>query len=116
MDKQLEANWREAPDALAHRLRATDIAFAKPEDLQRLYPLLFHHALKTFGRADILRFLGKKLTPHGAIPGQVDAVITSDLKRQEGGVRIQHRYKQNSISLRWMTKPTSRWAACCAPN
>jgi hypothetical protein len=122
MDKQLEANWPEVLNTIAHQLNplheeifrdfplsyywstyqsewATDVSFAKPEDLRRLYPLFFHHALTTFSSADILRFLGKKLTANGAVPGQVVAEITSDLKRRQEGVRIKHRYGHNSIKM-----------------
>ena len=55
--------------------------------------------MTTFSSPDILRFLGKKLTASGEVPGHVVAEVTSDLKRRQEGVRIKHRYNQNSIKL-----------------
>lgn len=78
---------------------ATDISFGKAEDLSRLYPLLVHHAMTTFRSPDILRFLGKKLNSAGQVPGHVLAEVTSDLKRRQEGVRIKHRYNDNSLKL-----------------
>ena len=122
MDTQLQTNWPEALDGIAHLLNpihdeifrqfpipyywstyqsewATDIVFGKPEDLRRLYPLLVHHAMRTFSSPDVLRFLGKKLTAAGQISGKVNAEVTSDLKRRQEGVRIKHRYNRNSVKL-----------------
>src|SRR5580704_13168867 len=78
---------------------ALPILFRTAEDLRRLYPLLVHHAMTTFSSPDVLRFLGKKLTAAGQIPGHVTAEVTSDLKRRQEGVRIKHRYNQNSVKL-----------------
>jgi hypothetical protein len=122
MDTQLEANWPEVLDGIAHLLNpiheeifcrfplryywstyqsewATDIVFGKAEDLRRLYPLLVHHAMTTFRSPDVLRFLGKKLTAAGEINGHVAAEVTSDLKRRQEGMRIKHRYNDNSVKL-----------------
>jgi hypothetical protein len=122
MNKQLEAQWPELLDGIAHLLNprhdeifchfplryywstyqsewATDIVFGKAEELRRLYPLLVYHAMTSFSSPDVLRFLGKKLTASGEINGHVAAEVTSDLKRRQEGVRIKHRYNQNSIKL-----------------
>jgi hypothetical protein len=122
MNTQLQANWPQLLDAMAHLLNpihdaifrrfpihyywstyqsewATDIVFRKAEELRRLYPLFVHHAMTTFSSPDVLRFLGKKLTQAGEIPGHVVAEVTSDLKRRQEGVRIKHRYNQNSVKL-----------------
>jgi hypothetical protein len=122
MNTQLEAQWPELLDEVAHRLNpihdevfrcfplryywstyqsewATDIVFGKAEELRRLYPLLIHHAMATFSSRDVLRFLGKKLTAAGEINGHVAAEVTSDLKRRQEGVRIKHRYNHNSVKL-----------------
>jgi hypothetical protein len=79
MNTQLEAQWPELLDEIAHRLNpihdevfrcfplryywstyqsewATDIVFGKAEELRRLYPLLIHHAMATFSSRDVLRF------------------------------------------------------------
>ena len=122
MNAQLQAKWPELLDGIAHLLNpiheeifrrfplryywstyqsewASDIVFRTAEDLRRLYPLLVHHAMTTFSSPDVLRFLGKKLTAAGQIPGHVTAEVTSDLKRRQEGVRIKHRYNQNSVKL-----------------
>jgi hypothetical protein len=122
MNTQLQANWPELLDGIAHLLNpihdeifrrfpipyywsthqsewATDIAFGKAEDLRRLFPLFVHHAVTTFSSPNVLRFLGKKLTATGQVPGQVTAEVTSDLKRRQEGVRIKHRYNDNSVKL-----------------
>ncbi len=122
MNTQLQANWPELLDGIAHLLNpiheeifhrfplryywstyqsewATDIVFGKAEDLRRLYPLFVHHAMTTFSSPDVLRFLGKKLPASGEIHGRVAAEVTSDLKRRQEGVRIKHRYNNNSVKL-----------------
>ena len=55
--------------------------------------------MTTFSSPDVLRFLGKKFTKAGEIPGRVIAEVTSDLKRRQEGVRIKHRYGENSVKL-----------------
>jgi hypothetical protein len=122
MDTQLQANWPELLDGIAHLLNpiheeifrrfpipyywstyqsewATDIVFRKAEQLRRLYPLFLHHAMTTFRSPDVLRFLGKKLTAAGELNGHITAEVTSDLKRRQEGVRIKHRYNGNSVKL-----------------
>lgn len=122
MNTQLQANWPELLNQIAHLLNplhdeifrrfpiqyywstyqsewATDISFRTAVDLKRLYPLFVHHAMTTFSSPDVLRFLGKKLTASGEVPGHVAAEVTSDLKRRQEGVRIKHRYNDNSAKL-----------------
>jgi len=122
MDTQLQADWPQLLDQMAADLNplhdeifrrfpvqyywstyqsewATDISFQTAADLKRLYPLLVHHAMTTFSSPDVLRFLGKKLTVSGEVPGHVVAEVTSDLKRRQEGVRIKHRYNHNSVKL-----------------
>jgi hypothetical protein len=85
MDTQLEAHWPDLLNEIAGNLNpihdeifrhfpidyywatyqsewATDIVFARAEDLRRLYPLLVHHAMTTFSSPDVLRFLDKGFT------------------------------------------------------
>jgi hypothetical protein len=122
MDTQLQADWPKVLDEIAGALNpihneifqrfpmhyywatyqsewATDIVFKAAEDLRRLYPLLVHHAMTTFSSPDVLRFLGKQFTAAGHINGHVKAEVTSDLKRRQEGVRIKHRYGDNSVKL-----------------
>jgi hypothetical protein len=76
---------------------ATDVTFRQGADLRRLFPLWLRPAITTFQSADILRFLGKKLTREGKVPAQVTAEVASSLKRRQPGARIKHWYGQNSI-------------------
>jgi hypothetical protein len=122
MDQQLRTDWPELLNQIARELNpahdeifakfplpyywstyqsewATDIVFRRPEQLRRLYPLLLHHAVTSFQSADVMRFLGKKLNAAGQVPGQVTAEIVSDCKRRQEGVRIKHRYNNNSVKL-----------------
>jgi hypothetical protein len=122
MDTQLQANWPQLLGQIADGLNplhdeifrqfpidyywstyqsewATDVSFRKAGDLKRLYPLLVHHAMTTLRSPDILRFLGKKLTKSGEVNDHVQAEVTSDLKRRQEGVRIKHRYNDNSEKL-----------------
>jgi len=122
MDTQLETHWPDLLNEIAGNLNpihdeifrhfpidyywatyqsewATDIVFARADDLRRLYPLLVHHAMTTFSSPDVLRFLGKGFTATGHINGHVKAEVTSDLKRRQEGMRIKHRYSDNSVKL-----------------
>src|SRR5271168_3013193 len=78
---------------------ATDVVFGKADDLRRLYPLWVHHAVTTFRSPDVLRFLGKNATASGNVNGKVTGEVTSDMKRRQEGVRIKHRYNDNSVKL-----------------
>ncbi len=75
---------------------ATDVVF-KPGALDRLSPRFLEHALLNLSSADLMRFLGKGLTPTGKIPPQFAGQITTDFKRRETGDRIKHRINGNSI-------------------
>jgi hypothetical protein len=57
------------------------------------------HGIRTFHSEDVMRFLGQKLTPAGAIPPRCLGEVLSDLKRRPEGVRLKHRAGQNSVKL-----------------
>ena len=42
---------------------ATDVAFSSRHALEALAPTLFAHAASAFSAEDVLRFLGRELTP-----------------------------------------------------
>ena len=42
---------------------ATDVAFSSRHALEALLPTLFAHAASAFSAEDVLRFLGRELTP-----------------------------------------------------
>jgi hypothetical protein len=122
MDTQLRSDWPTLLDQIAATLNpihneifqsfpmryywskyqsewATDLVFHTAEDWRRLYPWLVHHTMTTFSSPDVPRFLGKSLTAIGHINGHVKAQVTSDLKRRQEGIRIKHRYGENSVKL-----------------
>jgi hypothetical protein len=76
---------------------ATDLVFADPESLRRLYPLLVRHGMTTLSSADVLRFLGRQVPVEGTVPGTIRAEVTSDMKRRAEGVRIKHRVNSNVV-------------------
>ena len=49
---------------------ATDIAFGTRPALERILPATFAHAASAFSAEDVLRFLGRKLTPTLAAEGE----------------------------------------------
>jgi hypothetical protein len=87
MDRQLRVAWQSRLDRIAGQLNpdhaamfqrfpqayywstyqsewASDILFRDSASLGRLYPRLVQHGITTFGSADVLRFLGRKV-PRG---------------------------------------------------
>lgn len=78
---------------------ATDVMFRTPEALAQVYPHFVRHGLTTFHSADVMRFLGQKLTPTGQVHGCFKGEVVSDLKRRPEGVRLKHRLGQNSLKL-----------------
>ncbi|MCA9069506.1 MAG: hypothetical protein KDA84_11305 [Planctomycetaceae bacterium] len=78
---------------------ASDVMFRSRSRLESLYPALRHHAITTFGSSDVLRFLGKKITAAGDVPGNFRGEVVTDLKTRPEGTRIKHRLKANSIKM-----------------
>lgn len=72
---------------------ATDLMFADPASLARLYPQFLHHAIRSFGSQSVLRFLGK------AQPQRFEGEVTSTLKRRPEGVCLRHTVNGNSIKV-----------------
>lgn len=120
LDQQVKVNWRERLDAIAdqlHPLRAelfddfpasyywstyqsewaTDLVFRDPTVLKRLYPILMHHAVTSFGSPDVMRFLGHKIPLHGGVHGKFEGEVRSDLREREEGIRIKHSVNGNSV-------------------
>jgi len=122
MDAQLQAAWPELLTAIARDLNplhdamfrdwpieyywstyqsewATDLLFRDRAALAALYPRLVQPGMTTFGSPDVLRFLGGKVMPDGAVPPRLTAAVTSDLKHRPEGVRIKHRSGENTIKM-----------------
>jgi hypothetical protein len=120
LDEQLQTNWPKLLDGIARGLNpsheemfarlpmdyywsvyrsewASDVVFHKAEDLRRMFPNWLRHAILTFQSADILKFLGKKVTLEGEVPAHVRAEVASSLKRRQSGARIKHWYGENSL-------------------
>lgn len=120
LDEQLKTDWPKLLDGVARGLNprheemfarlpvdyywsvyqsewASDVVFHKADDLRRLFPVWLRHAILTFQSADILKFLGKKVTSEGEVPGNVRAEVTSSMKRRQSGARIKHWYGENSL-------------------
>jgi hypothetical protein len=116
LDAQLRTDWPKRLDGLlaqAHPLHtelarplgqsyywsasqteyATDVMFRRAEELAELYPPWLHHGIRTFGCADILRFLGR---PH---PNKFQGDIASTLKHRPEGVRLKHMVNGNSLKM-----------------
>lgn len=118
-DEQLQTNWSGRLQPFAERLNplharifekfdahyywsafqcewASDILF-RPGALLRLEPLLLRHGLLNFSSADILRFLGKRLSVTGGVPDGFTGEITTSLKTRVTGERLKHWIQGNSV-------------------
>jgi hypothetical protein len=116
LDAQLQTDWPRTLNALlaqAHPLHAelgrplsqqyywsasetefaTDVMFRDAASLAAVYPSFLHHGIRTFGSADVLRFLGQ------ACPNKFRGEVTSSLKRRPEGVRLKHLVNGNSIKM-----------------
>jgi hypothetical protein len=121
-DTQLQANWPGLLNAIAQSLNplhdslfaayptqyywsvgqnewASDILFRSRADLEAIYPQLVRHAVTTYRSAEVLRFLGRKLTAAGEIPSRFTGEVVSSLQHREEGVRMKHWLNHNSIKL-----------------
>jgi hypothetical protein len=67
--------------------------------LPRRYPRLLHHAVTTFGSADVMRFLGRRVPLSGRVRRNFGGEVVSDLKQREEGIRIRHTVNGNSVKL-----------------
>lgn len=123
LDEQLKINWRDELTGLLEQTHptyreicrplhleyywsvseseyASDVLFKKPEALARIYPSLVHHAVRSFGALDVMRFLGRKVPmTTGRVRSRFKGEIISDLKHRPEGVRIRHRVGRNTIKL-----------------
>jgi len=120
LDQQVKAPWRDYLDAIAdqiHPLRAelfddfpasyywstyqsewaTDLVFGEAAVLKRLYPILMHHAVTTFGSPEVMRFLGHPVPLQGGVHGNFEGEVRSDLREREEGIRIKHSVNGNSV-------------------
>jgi len=116
MDQQLETNWSEMLNGLARELCpdldavlplrpeyywsanetewATDILFTSADYLDRLYPSLVTHAMRTSDSPSVMRFFGRR-DNRGLSPEE----LISDYCRRYEGIRVKHWKNQNSIKM-----------------
>jgi hypothetical protein len=122
LDAQLRVNWPQLLNEVRRRVHpshpellgkfrtdyywslkqsewASDVLFKKPEELQQRYGHWLRFALTNYASADVLRFLGRKLTATGAVHGKYADEVLSDLGRRVDGMRIKHRAGNNSIKM-----------------
>jgi hypothetical protein len=78
---------------------ATDVAFATPEDLQRLYPRFVRHACETMRGTDVLRYLGYRVRQDGAPRRNLAGEVTSTIKQLLEGTCVKHRYLENLLKM-----------------
>src|SRR5256885_1050716 len=123
MNEQLKTNWVQVFDDIVQRIHpllfsemsvnypmkyfwmcqdsewASDLMFRNPDQLRRLAPRLLHLGVVSLSSADVLRFMGKKVTPRGNAAAGLRLPLSSDLKIRTNGARIKHRLGPNSIKL-----------------
>ncbi|BBO15881.1 conserved hypothetical protein [Candidatus Brocadia pituitae] len=63
------------------------------QSLLEIYPEPVEHALVNFNAADVMVFLGRKLT------GNFQGGIITDTKKRPQGVHMKHRMKKNSLKM-----------------
>jgi hypothetical protein len=122
LNDQLQAHWPDLLQSLAASLNplhqsvfarfptqyywsvaqsewASDVLFRTRADLEAIYPRLLRHAITTYGAADVLRFLGRKIPSAGGVPAAFAGQVETDIKVREEGVRIKHWLNHNSLKL-----------------
>lgn len=122
MDRQLKTQWPKLLNGIARQLNpihpqifrkhplsyywsvyqhewAVDVVFHHAADLQRFYPRWVNHAMTTFSSPDVMRFLGKPITPSGHRRRDFSGEVVSDFKRRAEGVRLKHSVNGNSVKL-----------------
>ncbi len=78
---------------------ATDIAFRSAEDLQRLYPQLVHFATELLQSADVLRFMGYRVTKSGRPRLDFAGEVVTTIKELVEGTCVKHRVLQNLLKM-----------------
>jgi len=122
MEEQLKTDWPQQLGAIARQLNplheeifagfpaeyywsvaesewATDVGFRGGVELKRLFPLLVEHGMLHFSSADVMHFLGHRVTAQGQVHGNFQGELTSDLKRRTAGARVKHRVERNSLKM-----------------
>jgi hypothetical protein len=78
---------------------ATDIVFATPEDLQRLYPRFVHHACEAMRGTDVLRYMGYRVRHDGCPRLDMAGEVSTTIKQLLEGTCVKHRYLENLLKM-----------------
>jgi hypothetical protein len=78
---------------------ATDVMFKTPEQLAEVYPRFLRHGIHTFKSADVLRFLGHRISVTGRLRGHFKDEVMTSLRERPEGARIKHWVGQNSLKM-----------------
>jgi hypothetical protein len=78
---------------------ATDIAFATPEDLQRIYPQFVRHAVHGMSSTDVLRYMGYRVRQDGCPRLDMAGEVTTTIKKLLEGTCVKHRYQDNQQKM-----------------
>ena len=76
---------------------ATDFLFRSPSDLAEHYPGWIKYGIETLQCRDVLRYLGKKVTPNGHVPSSDEVKI--DLRQRPEGTRLKFWHGTNSLKI-----------------
>jgi hypothetical protein len=121
-DQQLQANWFQLLGDLARTLNpvhedmfakyparhfwsvidsewATDVMFRSRAAVQEIYPRLIPYAVKTFGSAEVLRFLGQPVPASGQVPHRWRHEVVTNLTERVEGIRLKHWLNGNSLKI-----------------
>jgi hypothetical protein len=93
-DNPLEYYW-----SLEQSEWATDVLFRSPEDLAEFYPQWLRHAAYDFGSAEVMRFLGRKVTVLGRPRANFTGEVVSDVAPRADHLRIKHRINENWLKM-----------------
>jgi hypothetical protein len=78
---------------------ATDVMFQSRAALETVYPRLILYAVKTFGSAEVLRFLGQRVSASGKVPHRCRHEVVTNLTERVEGVRLKHWLNGNSLKI-----------------
>src|SRR5262249_28515558 len=78
---------------------ATDIASRAPEDLRRLYPRLVRYATGPLRGADVLRFLGYRVTKAGEPRRDLAGEVVTTIKELVEGACVKHRVLNDGLKM-----------------
>lgn len=78
---------------------ATDIVFATPEDLQRLYPRFVHHACQAMRGTDVLRYMGYRVRQDGCPRLDMAGEVLTTVKKLLEGTCVKHHYLENLLKM-----------------